>query len=119
MSSNRLQWIDICKGFAICAVVLVHFNQEFCVPFTPLARAASIGARGPQLFFIISAFLTWFSLSKRYTETISGYTGFVRDRLKRLLPEYYLALFLSVITFFAGLGYPNEPTGGGIFRIYC
>ena len=54
--------IDVLRGFAILAVILVHFNNGWNAPNALLSKATSIGARCPQLFFIISSYLTWKSL---------------------------------------------------------
>ena len=110
---GRLHWIDISKSIAILMVVFVHFDQQFSAPLPLLSYISSSGARGPQLFFIISAFLTWMSLSKKNGKIAGGYCGFVKGRLKRILPEYYLALLFAIISFIAGLGYPKELTWEG------
>lgn len=112
-ATGRVQWIDITKGLAIVLVVLVHYNQEFQSPVPLLSQISYIGARGPQLFFIISGFLTWISLSKVKELSTKNYFNFVGGRLRRILPEYYLALLLAVLSFCVGLGYPKELTWGG------
>jgi peptidoglycan/LPS O-acetylase OafA/YrhL len=109
----RIKWIDICKGVATLLVVMIHFNQDFHSPCAVVSKLASIGARGPQFFFIISAFLTWLSLSKKNQLPVQSYGSFLHGRFKRILPEYYLALILAIVTFFCGLGYPEQLTGWG------
>ena len=118
-STYRIQWVDLCKGIAILLVVMAHFIQVFPSSDSILTIVANCGSRGPQLFFIISAFLTWASLSKQSDLTIKGYSVFVGSRLRRILPEYYLALGFSLVTFFGGLGYPQDVTWGGyISRLF-
>ena len=57
-----------------------------------LNKIAKIGARAPQLFFIISAFLTWKSIDKRGIGS-----GFFINRAKRLIPIYYLSLICAML----------------------
>lgn len=115
---KRLVWIDILKGIAILLVVLVHYNQNFTAPLPFFSKIASIGARGPQLFLIISAFLTWASLSKRNDNSCQGFISYIGSRLKRILPEYYLALSLALVLFLVGFKYPaNLDVCGGLSHI--
>lgn len=60
----REYYIDVLKGMAMLAVILVHFNNAWNAPIGILNKASAIGARCPQLFFIISAYLTWTALDK-------------------------------------------------------
>lgn len=110
---KRYAWIDILKGGAILLVVLAHYNQNFTASLPVFSKIASIGARGPQFFFVISAFLTWGSLSKRNEFSFQGYTTFIGSRLNRILPEYYLALLLALVLFLVGFKYPGNLDGEG------
>ena len=65
MEKNRLNWVGFLKGLAILGVILVHFNGAIESPSTIVSALSAIGARCPQLFFIISAYLTWNSISKK------------------------------------------------------
>lgn len=58
----RVKWIDGAKGIAILMVIAIHLSQ--CLPnlWRPVMVAASFGAMGVQLFFIMSAYcacMTW------------------------------------------------------------
>ena len=58
---NRVAWIDFAKALAILGVIAVHVSQV--VPLPQWAHlAASFGAMGVQLFFLLSAYclcMTW------------------------------------------------------------
>ena len=75
------------------AVILVHFNNAWNAPIGILNKASAIGARCPQLFFIISAYLTWTALDKKPV----GYIEFLKKRYKRMAPLYYVALVTAVL----------------------
>lgn len=75
------------------AVILVHFNNAWNAPSGILNKASAIGARCPQLFFIISAYLTWYALDKKRT----GYIEFLKKRYKRMAPLSYMAVFIAVL----------------------
>ena len=92
LRKSRDNYIDVLKGIAIIFVVLIHFEQKWEAPFLLLNKIAKIGARAPQLFFIISAFLTWKSIN-RYG---IGLRFFI-NRAKRLIPIYYLSLICAML----------------------
>lgn len=75
------------------AVILVHFNNVWNAPIGILNKASAIGARCPQLFFIISAYLTWNALDKKPV----GYIEFLKKRYKRMPPLYYVSLAVAVL----------------------
>ncbi len=80
------------KGIAILLVILVHFDQNWTAPYNILQKVSAIGARAPQFFFVISAFLTWRSIEKNGIDK-----SFYLNRIKRLLPTYYIALVLAML----------------------
>lgn len=58
-----------------------------------ISKASAIGARCPQLFFIISAYLTWSFLSKREVR----WAEFYKKRFIRIAPVFYVALILAAL----------------------
>lgn len=86
-------YIDFLKGIAILGVVLVHFNNSIPCPNYIINSASSIGARCPQLFFVISAYLTWKGLAK-YPNG-GDFILFLKKRFFRIAPVYYFFLILS------------------------
>lgn len=89
----REYYIDVLKGMAMLAVILVHFNNAWNAPIGILNKASAIGARCPQLFFIISAYLTWTALDKRPV----GHIEFLKKRYKRMAPLYCVSLVTAVL----------------------
>lgn len=75
------------------AVILVHFNNAWNAPIGVLNKVSAIGARCPQVFFIISAYLTWTALDKNPV----GYIEFLKKRYKRMAPLYYVSLVAAVL----------------------
>ncbi len=96
---NRVGYIDSLRGLAAMMVVFTH--SWIVIPETYPALFHQIvgeGARGVQLFFIISAFTLFLSLEKL------NYTGqkdllllyFIR-RFFRIAPLFYFAILISLI----------------------
>ena len=74
------------------AVVLVHFNNGWHSPNSILSKVLAVGARCPQLFFIISAYLTRGSLNRDPVIYIS----FLKKRYRRMVPLFYVAVAVAV-----------------------
>lgn len=63
LQQSMIRGIDSLKGLAICLVILTHIGMGNVLS-NELERAiANNGARGVQLFFLISAILTYRSIS--------------------------------------------------------
>lgn len=90
-TSSRSAWLDVLKAFAMFGVILVHFNNAWNSPVGIISKVSAIGARCPQLFFIISSYLTWASLSRHEVK----WTEFYRKRFIRIAPIFYVALILA------------------------
>ena len=75
------------------AVILVHFNNGRRSPNVLFGRVSAVGARCPQLFFIISAYLTWASLDKHPM----SYKSFLKKRYSRMAPLFYAAVIVAVL----------------------
>ena len=75
------------------AVVLVHFNNGWHSPNVLFGKVAAVGARRPQLFFIISAYLTWASLDRHPM----NYRFFLKKRYSRMAPLFYAAVIVAVL----------------------
>ena len=91
--SQRLQWLDILKALAMIGVILVHFNNIWPSPINILSKLNAVGAKCPQLFFIISAYLTWTALEKNGT----NWKKFYIKRFIRIAPLFYIAIILNSI----------------------
>lgn len=96
----HLPFIDGLRGIAILMVLAVHTMQEV-VSVTGVEFRASLirdfvnsGARGVQLFFIISAFTLFASTRARFNEERRPYLSFYARRAFRILPLWWLAVAL-------------------------
>ena len=87
---KRLVSIQLLRCISCIMVFMIHLGQR--VQLTGLIRnITDIGARGPILFFLISGFLSSYSLCKK---TISIKKYYIK-RISVILPLYY-----SVILYF-------------------
>lgn len=75
------------------AVILVHFNDGWPSPNLILSKVSAVGARCPQLFFIISAYLTWDSLDRHPV----NYVSFLKKRYIRMASLFYVAVVIAVL----------------------
>lgn len=78
-------------------VVMVHFNGAWQSPSNSLHFLSSIGARCPQLFFIISGFLTWRSIDRNIKKGKFNSLTFLYKRYTKLAPLFYISLILTLI----------------------
>lgn len=92
---KRYEFIDVLKGVAILGIVLVHSvsSTEHALIPSFLSSIIYSGGRGVQLFFIISGYLTFLSLSKNNDKI-----EFYKKRLKRMIPLFFLIITYYVIT---------------------
>lgn len=101
----RLDFVDALRGIAVCGVILIH-TGAFLRVFNPHLNAlVNSGARGVQLFFIISAFTIFLSFQTRKESSLQKY--FIR-RFFRIAPMFYLVLFVTV--FFLSIVPINIPS---------
>ena len=91
---KKLDYIDALRGLSILLVLLVHIQNNL-VPAETLpdvfVKAAEQGRMGVQLFFMISAFTMFYSLSLR--KEVS-YKSFFLRRIFRVAPMFYAAIAL-------------------------
>lgn len=93
-------WADALKGIAMLGVLMIHTGANSLPGF--MGKLGETGARGVQLFFLISAYFTFTSLSA-VSGNAEGSIGFqeIKDwwgrRFVKLLPLWYAALFSYLI----------------------
>lgn len=92
---KKLEYITILRAVAILYVLLVHIRQqsegiEYIHPY--LIGILDNGARGVQLFYLLSAFTLFHSFSYRITRENKPRTNYFIRRFFRIAPLYYLAI---------------------------
>ena len=100
MKGKNIGYIDALKGLAILGVTMVHTGGDTLPGI--FGRIGARGARGVQMFFIISAMLTFSSLSKFFPKRedirIDQVLEWYKKKVLRLMPMYYLAIICSMLT---------------------
>ncbi|HFT7639868.1 acyltransferase family protein [Citrobacter freundii] len=95
---NKLESLQILRGLAAFAVVLYHYNL-YLVPNGPEReipdKLFGWGAIGVDLFFVISGFIMVFVTADKVSG-IKTSIDFIINRLVRVLPTYYIILFLTI-----------------------
>lgn len=84
MLDKQLGWIDALRGYAVLGVVIVHSGS----PYPALGASMGWGARGVQLFFVVSAFTLCLSWNSRH----EGVGPFYLRRFLRVAPMFWVAL---------------------------
>jgi len=107
---QRYILLDLIRFLALLGVVAVHLFQVFDNPlggFFGLKNFyyVSIGGLSVTIFIILSGLV----LELTYQNRDIGYIEFVRKRIFRLYPIYYLALLLGIITYAIQLYYGVLP----------
>ncbi|WP_274631332.1 acyltransferase family protein [Arvimicrobium flavum] len=92
---NRLHGIQYLRAVAAIAVVVFHAAERTGGHFV-------IGAAGVDVFFVISGFIMWVISERRPTTP----ARFMRDRLQRIAPVYWVATGIMIAGALAGL-FPN------------
>jgi len=102
-AKKRFSYIDALRGYAVLGVVLVHVSQ-----YTEFATGLpAAGARGVQLFFVVSAMTLLISWHKRSDSIV----GFFTRRAFRILPMFWLAIPL----YFVAGDNINQAIGAAFF----
>jgi peptidoglycan/LPS O-acetylase OafA/YrhL len=117
---GRVQSIDGLRGIAALLVVLFHLHGAVSRTATdwlwpPIDWIARNGAKGVDIFFVISGFVIALSVSKG-AGTVSYFGRFILRRSIRLDPPYWAAILLELTLLFLTLrffpGYPvTLPSG--------
>lgn len=99
MAKDRFQELDVFRGVAAFAVMLFHFSYRY-----PRIYGSGIdpgwsfdyGHYGVQLFFMISGFVIFLTLSR-----CRSVSDFLMSRFSRLYPAYWAAMLLTATIGFA------------------
>lgn len=110
---KKLSYINALRAYAVLAVIMVHVGLRFEARFPEWANAIVVqGARGVQLFFILSAITLFLSMAFRSSRGDTDLVDFFLRRFFRIAPLFYLATILytvrdMVFNHFLGGGYPE------------
>lgn len=90
---KNLKYIDALRGIAVLGVLMVHCSKfgSNNYPFL-LGNIFDNGAMGVQLFYVVSAFTLFLSVSYRSQNEKSPNRNFFIRRFFRIAPLYYLAV---------------------------
>lgn len=120
----RIQSIDGLRGVAALLVVLFHLHEAVSRTATewlwsPIDLIARNGAKGVDIFFVISGFVIAMSVSKG-AGTVGYFGRFVLRRSIRLDPPYWAAILLELVLLHSTLRlFPAHPvvlpTGAQLF----
>jgi peptidoglycan/LPS O-acetylase OafA/YrhL len=110
---KRLAYINALRGYAILMVIAVHSSQYFSDLPVGMRFMADQGARGVQLFFVVSAF----TLSMSWWDRHDGTGAFFIRRLFRIAPMFWLAVIFFVAVQGLELRY-FAPDGIGFKHVF-
>jgi exopolysaccharide production protein ExoZ len=91
-NTKQLAYIDALRGFAILGVIAVHAGNAVPDLEWAIRTLTDQGARGVQLFFVVSALTLMFS----WRERNDGALPFYVRRIFRIVPMFYLWTILSI-----------------------
>lgn len=89
IQQTSIDWISKSKGFGILGIIAVHTVQKFNIEH--ISSIAYAGMYCVQLFFIISAYLTFRSLEiKNDILSVKTYFNYLFHKILRLIPVLYI-----------------------------
>lgn len=91
---KRYDYIDALRGFAILGVILVHTNMLVTPTNSYLYTIMTQGARGVQLFYILSALSLFLSMNSRKNHDNRPILSFYIRRFFRIAPAFYCAIII-------------------------
>jgi peptidoglycan/LPS O-acetylase OafA/YrhL len=92
-SGDHLDYIDSLRGLAIILVITVHVGVYYPLTNQTLQIIINQGARGVQLFFVVSAF----TLVTSWNQRKDGAASFYIRRFCRIAPMFWLAIAFFVL----------------------
>jgi len=105
-SKTYLPYIDGLRGIAVLMVLAVHTSQRVgniapgSFHFSIVEELINAGARGVELFFLLSAFTLFRSSKVKYDEELNPRRNFYIRRAFRILPMWWSAI--TLYTLFGG-----------------
>lgn len=112
-NDTNIESIQIMRGLAAILVVLLHISIKGGQYGNGALNGFLIGGSGVDLFFIISGYIMCFSTFGRNLT----FGQFMRHRIKRILPLYWLTTTIALVIFFYNPEVIN--TSGGETSIWA
>lgn len=107
-NKSKMIYLDILRIFACFSVMAVHIAVTFDIPGR-LGKFMEAGSSGLGIFYMLSGFLAFVSLSEYFCHE-NRPRGWVLRRLWRILPMYYFAVFYYIVFFEFIVGsVPEDP----------
>jgi peptidoglycan/LPS O-acetylase OafA/YrhL len=109
----RIDWIDQVKGIAILGIVLFHFFQNYPQQISWIAllnrNGARLGYAAVDIFLVMAGFnIALMFTGKPVPQGRSAWTAWLKKRLLRLYPTYWLAVVACLLLYW-GLHYRPIP----------
>ena len=92
---KHIRSLDALCGFAAVGVIFVH-SAMFSGQSGVIEQAGFFGQRGVQLFYMVSAFALFYSLTERSTGEIHPTLNFFVRRYFRIAPLFYTSILANV-----------------------
>jgi peptidoglycan/LPS O-acetylase OafA/YrhL len=92
--SSRLEELDVLRGVAAFIVMCYHYTTQYGVDFGHVVEPAisvPFGRYGVHLFFVISGFVIFLTLSRS-----RSMWDFAANRFSRLYPPYWVCIGLTI-----------------------
>ena len=111
---RRIDYVDGLRAVAVLGVIVFHVASHSGFG-GPMALIASEGARGVDLFFVLSgfclAFPTLSKLRQNGVNTSFDIVAFAAKRIVRIVPPFYLAtaLFVALLIVLPAARHPGRP----------
>ncbi|MEM7783845.1 MAG: acyltransferase [Planctomycetota bacterium] len=109
--SNRILELDALRALAAINLLLFHFTLVFENKYgysSPLGFDFPYGKYGVQLFFMLSGFVNTMTLLKKRRPG-----DFIVSRMIRILPSYWIVIFLNVVLLSTFGFYQVDPNLSG------
>lgn len=102
---NKIVSVQMLRGVAASMVCIYHFadgSPDYLAQLPTLRDIGAVGARGVQIFFVISGFVLPYSLYHSGFKT-SAFGNFLLRRVVRIDPPFLLSIVLVVLLAYASM----------------
>ncbi len=113
--AERLEFADALRGWAVLGVLAVHAGMWVGELPPLMAKLTAHGARGVQLFYVVSAFTIFLSLARRSGRETRPARNFFIRRFFRIAPMFYVAM--AIFLFKKGPSVDGIERGAGAVEV--